>query len=256
MNGFDLGDFLYQAALWVIPMVLAITLHEIAHGYAALYLGDDTARRLGRLSLNPLRHVDSFGTIILPGILIISQLLTVGKVLFAFGFAKPVPVDPWRFRYPRQGLMLVAIAGPAMNFALATLAARAMPQPPLRGPVSAFQYLEIVERVSPTIGGFLVAFLIFNLVLGLFNLLPIPPLDGGRVVVGILPLRLAEIWARLEGMGVIIVLLLVFVLPTAAREFGMRFDPVGDALNTVLPWALRLILGWTGHGELGLVVLR
>jgi Zn-dependent protease len=237
-------DFLFQAALWVVPMVLAITLHEIAHGYAALALGDDTAKREGRLSLNPLRHVDRFGTIILPGFLIITQLLTVGRVLFAFGWAKPVPVDPYnfqrngRFINPRRGMMLVAMAGPAMNFFLAWLSALALhPLGDANEWVAVFgEYL-------------LLRFIIFNLVLGLFNLLPIPPLDGGRIMVGLLPYNLAVRWARLERSGILIVLLVVFLLPHLAREFGIRFDPVGDALNQLVPWAIRVIFELAGHGE-------
>jgi len=239
-------------------MVLAITLHEIAHGVAALALGDDTAKRLGRLSLNPLRHVDRFGTIILPGILIVSQLLTVGRVLFAFGWAKPVPVDPFNFKRaahvmdPRRGMMLVALAGPAANFLLAFLAALMLPEIPLRRPVTEFQYLDVIEHVYPVMGGMLVAFIVFNLVLGLFNLLPVPPMDGGRVMVGILPENLAMAWARLEGAGILIVLLGVFLLPNLAREFGVHFNPVGDALDVVLPWALGVILELAGHGwEIG-----
>jgi len=221
-----------------VPMVLAITLHEIAHGFAALALGDDTARRQGRLSLNPLRHVDRFGTIILPGFLIISQLLTVGRVLFAFGWAKPVPVDPWRFANPRRGMMLVAMAGPAMNFFLAWLSALA------------FYPLASADPMVAEIGeNLLLRFIIFNMVLGLFNLLPIPPLDGGRIMVGILPYNLAVRWARLEQAGILIVLFLVFLLPAISREFGFRLDPVGDVLNEVLPWSIRLIFQLAGHGE-------
>lgn len=231
-------SFLFQAALWVVPMVLAITLHEIAHGYAALALGDDTAKTQGRLSLNPLRHVDRFGTIILPGFLIITQLLTVGRVLFAFGWAKPVPVDPWRFANPRRGMMLVAMAGPAMNFFLAWLSALALH--PLAG---ANEWVAVFSEYL------LLRFIIFNLVLGLFNLLPIPPLDGGRIMVGLLPYNLAVRWARLEQAGILIVLLVVFLLPHLAREFGFRFDPVGDALNHVVPWAIRVIFELAGHGE-------
>ena len=117
-----MNDLIIQLALAVIPAILAITLHEAAHGYAALALGDDTARQAGRLSLNPLRHVDRVGTILLPGFLLISQLLTIGHVAFMFGWAKPVPVAAWRFRNPRRGMALVAAAGPAMNFFLAWLA--------------------------------------------------------------------------------------------------------------------------------------
>ncbi len=109
----------------MIPAILAITLHEAAHGYAALALGDDTARQAGRLSLNPLRHVDRVGTILLPGFLLIFQLLTIHRVLFMFGWAKPVPVSAWKFRDPRRGMAIVAVAGPAMNFFLAWVGAAA-----------------------------------------------------------------------------------------------------------------------------------
>ena len=115
-------DIVLQLALAVIPAILAITLHEAAHGYAALALGDDTARQAGRLSLNPLRHVDRVGTILLPGFLLIFQLLTIHRVVFMFGWAKPVPVSAWKFRDPRRGMALVAVAGPAMNFFLAWVA--------------------------------------------------------------------------------------------------------------------------------------
>ena len=105
-------DIVVQLALAVIPAILAITLHEAAHGYAALALGDDTARRAGRLSLNPLRHVDRVGTILLPGFLLLFQLLTIHRVVFMFGWAKPVPVSAWKFRDPRRGMAVVAVAGP------------------------------------------------------------------------------------------------------------------------------------------------
>ena len=123
------SNLILQLALAVIPAILAITLHEAAHGYAALALGDDTAKQAGRLSLNPLRHVDRVGTIILPGFLLIFQLLTVGRVLFMFGWAKPVPVSAWKFKDPRRGMALVAVAGPAMNFFLAWVGALLLPGP-------------------------------------------------------------------------------------------------------------------------------
>ena len=219
-------------AVQIVAAVFAITLHEAAHGYAARLLGDDTATVAGRLSLNPLRHVDRVGTILLPGFLLISQLLTLGRVAFMFGWAKPVPVNPWRFKYPRQGMALVAAAGPAANFVLAWLGALAL-------------HLTGDEGMATE---FLTAFIITNLVLGLFNLLPIPPLDGGRIVVGLLPEPLALRWARLEKLGILIVLLGVFLLPQALREFGIHFDPVGRALNTVVPWAWDLVLRAAGHG--------
>jgi Zn-dependent protease len=221
----------------VIASIGAITLHEAAHGYAAWALGDDTAKLAGRLSLNPVKHVDRFGTIILPGILLISQLVLIGHVSFMFGWAKPVPVNAFRFKHPRQDMALVAVAGPAMNFLLAWLAALA---------------LHLTDSWPGYSGDLanelLTMFILTNLVLGLFNLLPIPPMDGGRIVVGVLPLPLAIRWARLERAGIYLVLLFVFLMPQALREFGVNFDPVGSALNTVIPRAMLLVLHLAGHG--------
>jgi len=221
----------FDLALAVVSIILAITLHEAAHGFAALALGDTTARDAGRLSLNPIKHIDRVGTIILPGILLISQLvLPPHKIFFMFGWAKPVPVSAWKFRNPRRGMALVAIAGPLMNFFLAWLAALVMPVP------------EGNDVWDPVVQKFLMYFMLSNIVLGLFNLLPIPPLDGGRIAVGVLPLQLARVWARLERVGIVVVLLAVFILP---RLLGI--DPVGEALNHVLPWTFRTIFWLAGQ---------
>jgi Zn-dependent protease len=237
------GGFI-ELALAIIPMVMAITLHEAAHGYAALAMGDDTAKRAGRLSLNPLRHVDPVGTVLLPGALVLVQRLFFGQVGFVFGWAKPVPVAAWKFRDPRRGMMVVAAAGPAMNFFLAWVAALLMPRIRL---TPGFDFLESMLVQHPLLGTFLFYFLLTNLVLGLFNLLPIPPLDGGRIAVGLLPQSLALRWARLERAGIVIVLLVVFLLPRLFEQFGVRFDPVGSVLHNVLPWAMRLTLSLAGH---------
>lgn len=224
------SDFILRAVLFIVPMVFAITLHETAHGWAALALGDTTARDQGRLTLNPLKHIDRMGTIILPGILVIGQLLTIHKVAFMFGWAKPVPVSAWKFVNPRRGMAVVAIAGPAMNFFLAWLTALA-----LRGLADAAPWLVTI----------LFDFILFNLVLGLFNLLPILPLDGGRVVAGLLPESLARSWAGLERYGLMMVLLVILILP---QVFGI--NPVNDVLETVLPWAFQLLgipLGVLAH---------
>jgi Zn-dependent protease len=220
---------LEQFGITVALAATAIILHELAHGYAAWALGDTTAKRAGRLSLNPLRHVDRFGTLILPGFLLASQLLTVGRVLFMFGWAKPVPVDPTRFRYPRQMMALVAIAGPAMNFCLAFLAALALR---LRNLSEA--WVMVIE-----------SFIVLNLVLGLFNLLPVPPLDGGRIAVGILPGRLARAWAGLERYGIVFVFILV-AGPALLREAGIHFDPRGALLMPALDWSFDHVLALAG----------
>jgi Zn-dependent protease len=231
MNG-----VIMEIVLGAAAAILAITLHEAAHGYAAWALGDDTAKLAGRLSLNPLRHIDRVGTIILPGILLIGQLITIGRVAFMFGWAKPVPVAAWRFRDPRRGMMLVAAAGPAMNFLLAWL-----------GALSGWLLPYVSPQAMAPAASFIQDFILANVVLGLFNLLPIPPLDGGRIIVGLLPLPLAQQWARMERAGIAIVLLLIFIVPTAAHQFGWEFDPVGTLLNRVVPWTMRLVFNLAGQ---------
>ena len=225
----------------LVAAILAITLHEMAHGWCALALGDDTARKAGRLTLNPLAHVDAFGTVILPGILLIGQLLTMGRVGFMFGWAKPVPVAAWKFRNPRRGMMVVAAAGPAMNFLLAWLMA---------------VVIRVLPPMSPAVDQIVIlfaeSFILYNLVLGLFNLLPIPPLDGGRIVVGLLPEQAARSWAKLEGVGIVLVLFVVFLLPRAMSDiFGVHFDPVGAVLNTALPRVFDFVLRLAGNDTNG-----
>ena len=227
--------------LGLVAAVLAITLHEAAHGYAALAMGDDTARRAGRLSLNPLAHVDRVGTVLLPGGLILFQLLTLGRVAFLFGWAKPVPVAAWKFRNPRQGMMVVAAAGPAMNFVLAWLA---------------LLTLHVVPSIDATVGSLLMDFsgyfILTNLVLGLFNLLPIPPLDGGRIAVGLLPERPAKALAGLERAGILIVLLLVFLGPALARDvLHVQFDPINWLLWNAGRPLLRVLLALAGEPDVG-----
>ena len=237
-----MNNIVLQIALAAIPAILAITLHEAAHGYAALALGDDTAKQAGRLSLNPIRHIDRVGTIILPGFLLVAQLLTLGHVQFMFGWAKPVPVSAWKFKDPRRGMALVACAGPLMNFFLAWVGALLLPRP--SGVVgNGFDYLDAAISQHPLFGLFLFYFMLTNLVLGLFNLLPIPPLDGGRIAVGLLPLELARGWARMERYGIVIVILVVFLLPHVIPGF----DPFGQALDTIVPRAISLLLRLAGH---------
>jgi Zn-dependent protease len=226
----------------VLPLlaaIAAIVLHEVAHGYAALALGDDTAKRAGRLTLNPIAHIDRVGTLIVPGVLLILQSIFGGH--FMFGWAKPVPVAAWKFRDPRRMMMLVAAAGPAMNFMLAALAAWALhldDDPVLT--IRAMLGMDGAEQALATtlVSRFLISFILFNLILGLFNLLPIPPLDGGRIVVGLLPYGMAMAWARLERAGILIVLMLLFLLPMLLRDFGIAFDPVRMFLGDGIGWML------------------
>lgn len=205
-------EMLPELAVAVLASIIAITLHEAAHGYAALALGDPTAKIMGRLSLNPIRHVDPVGTLLVPAILLVSQLLATGRVDMMFGWAKPVPVDIRNLTNPRSGMMLVAAAGPAMNFALAFIAALLIhPAGWLGGSLSA-DSMALVYR-------FLALSILANLVLGLFNLFPIPPLDGGRIVTGLLPYQAAMAYARLEPAGLFIVIGVLFLLPALIPAF-------------------------------------
>src|SRR5262245_36376560 len=172
-------ELVQQIAVWALPVLLAITLHEAAHGFAALRFGDDTAYRLGRVTLNPLKHIDPFGTIIMPGILLISG------APFLFGYAKPVPVNFRRLRDPRWHTVLVAAAGPGMNLALA-----------LASIILLRVWLETTGSYEGWAPRTLEASLVLNLVLAVFNMIPLPPLDGGRVAVGLLPRSLAIPLAR------------------------------------------------------------
>ena len=230
-------DWLPEAAAAVLAAVLAITIHEAAHGYAALALGDDTAKRAGRISLNPLRHVDPVGTLLLPGLMVLGQLLTIGRVEAMFGWAKPVPVDIWRLRNPRWGMVLVAAAGPGVNALLAVSAA-------LLGHL----VLAGEGLMGPNLAEFLLRFVVLsmvaNLVLGLFNLLPLPPLDGGRIMVGILPRAPAIALARVEPYGLMIVIVFLFLLPMALPGW----DPMTWFVRHVVAPAYGFLILVTGHG--------
>lgn len=230
-------DWLPEAAAAVLAAVLAITIHEAAHGYAALALGDDTAKRAGRISLNPLRHVDPVGTLLLPGLMVLGQLLTIGRVEAMFGWAKPVPVDIWRLRDPRWGMVLVAAAGPGVNALLAVSAA-------LLGHL----VLAGEGLMGPDLAEFLLRFVVLsmvaNLVLGLFNLLPLPPLDGGRIMVGILPRAPAIALARVEPYGLMIVIVFLFLLPMALPGW----DPMTWFVRHVVAPAYGFLILVTGHG--------
>lgn len=188
--------FLNILSVWALPVLLAITLHEAAHGYAARRLGDDTAQGQGRLSLNPFRHVDPVGTVLLPLVL----LFTAAP--FLFGSAKPVPVAVGSLERPRRDLVLVAVAGPCANLAMAASAALLLHVLPL-----------LPQDVAGWIGRNLRHAIKINLVLVLFNLLPMPPLDCGRIAAGLLPDALARPLAGMERYGNLIIVCIVFLLP-------------------------------------------
>ena len=204
----NLDAILSAASVWTIPVLLAITLHEAAHGWVALRLGDDTAYRLGRVTFNPLRHIDPFGTVLLPALLL---FVSGGRMMF--GFAKPVPVNFARLHRPRRDMVLVAAAGPATNLALAVISAALFHGVPyLSGDVA----LWVAENLSNSLW--------INLLLCVLNLLPIPPLDGGRIAVGLLPPPLAMRLARLERSGIFIILGAVFILPWIGRALGVDLN--------------------------------
>ncbi len=192
----QIADGIRNLAVWVIPLILAITMHEAAHGIVAWKLGDDTAKRMGRVSANPANHIDPFGTIVLPGML----LLMGGGMMF--GWAKPVPVNFGRLHPVRLGMILVALAGPGVNIVLALASA---------GLIHAVGFLPAAGQEFATKN--LVNSVQINLVLAIFNLLPLPPLDGGRVLVGLLPRNLAFQFAKVERYSMIILLVGLFLLP-------------------------------------------
>lgn len=199
---------LYTASTWIIPALLAITLHEAAHGYAALYFGDPTAKEQGRVSLNPFRHVDPFGTVILPALLILS------KAPFVFGWAKPVPVRFDRLRNPKRDMVWVAAAGPAINLFLALLSARLLyVVPELSGESAQWAYDTLTNS------------LFLNVILFVFNLIPIPPLDGGRIAVGLLPIPLAQRLARLEKYGMFLIIGILMILTLVGSAIGVSIQP-------------------------------
>ena len=221
---------LAQIALFVIPIVLAVTLHEAAHGFVALHFGDDTAKNAGRVTLNPLKHVDPFGTIILPLLLIISSSG------FLFGYAKPVPVNFGALKNPRWDMLWVAIAGPVTNLVLAVVSTL------LLYGVDAF--VSSPPRMVQTV---ILLSVELNVILAVFNMLPLPPLDGSKVLAAFLPARLMRPYLAFGRYGMAVLLLLLIAFPLIAQKTGLRLDIFAVVVQRPANWLVNALLAIAGR---------
>jgi Zn-dependent protease len=222
------SNIIYEIAVWLVPLVIAIVFHEVAHGLVARKLGDTTAERKGRLSLNPIRHIDPFGTLVLPMLLAISHAPV-------FGWAKPVPVNYRRLNNPRRDMVLVALAGPGMNLLLALvgtaiLSVTIMASGGAQAGATAFVAANALN------------FVLINIFLAVFNLLPVPPFDGGHVVEGLLPRPLATRFRKVGRYSLLVLVALLLVLPAISP----RADVVGRIVSPIVEQVTRLLLGIFG----------
>ena len=222
-------QFLYTSSTWIIPVLISISMHEAAHGYAANLLGDDTAKKLGRVTLNPFKHIDRFGTVILP------ILLIVIKSPFIFGWAKPIPVKFYRLNNPLRDMVFVAIAGPVTNIILALIAASIL---------STMHNFGLLN--NPWLVRTLANFFFINIILAVFNMIPIPPLDGGRVAVGLLPKYFSYQLAKLERYGFFIIIAALFILPLLGKQIGIPLEPIHWFIKSISSFLINIIAGITG----------
>lgn len=224
-----------KIAAYAIAAIVAITFHEASHGFVAWRLGDSTAYNQGRVTFNPLKHIDPLGTIVLPVLIYVS---TQGAALF--GWAKPVPVDPRQLYNPRRDMVIVAAAGPGINFALAFLAAL----------VWSFYGLPARDIGPNFVHHLLFQTIQWNILLAIFNLIPLPPLDGGRIAVGVLPGSLAFPLARLEPYGFWILIAVIFIVPTVTNLLGNEINPFAAVLSPIFQAVYRFIMSAVGPASL------
>jgi Zn-dependent protease len=229
MPSFD-SNFLYQISIWALPVILAITFHEAAHGFVARKLGDDTAWRAGRVTFNPVKHIDPLGTVALPLVLVATG------APFLFGWAKPVPVNFWNLREPRRDMVLVAAAGPGINLALAVASGLLL-----------YVAAILPETVEVWAQYNLWSSIKINVVLAVFNLIPLPPLDGGRIAVGILPERLAVPLAQVERHGMLILIGAIMLLPFIGAQIGFNLNIFSWLMEWPVDTIVALVLLLTGH---------